>query len=161
MKQTDMRVGQEYAHRRSRAYGRGDRVKLLQKGIKRTVGWGRTSNRADGVKVAFINAKGEEWREDEVPSSQIVSTWKAEQARIVARDEAHDKQQVEREKAAERLTAAREALGLIDHYGRMGVEQLEHFGALLAAARKVVNAPLQQAKVLDDLREAIYTFDFR
>ena len=163
MKQADMVVGREYAHRRSRVYyGRGDRVKLLKKGIIRNDRYGYPTKRADGVRVAWVRDNGDLGHERDVPSSHIVSTWAAEKARVKERDEAVEKQQAVNQKAAERLTAAREALGLSDDYGsrKFTVDQLEHFGALLSAARKVVNGGLDSEEV-EDLREAIYTFDFR
>lgn len=163
MKQTEMRVGQEYAHKRNRTYyGSADRVKLLETKLHREIAYLHTSRKADGVRVAFLKVDGSVWRESVVPSSQIVSTWKDELARVARKEKAQDEQEVVQQKAKERLTAAREALGLSDDYSsrNLTVDQLEHFGALLSAARKVVNAGLDSEKV-EDLREAIYTFDFR
>lgn len=162
MKQADMVVGREYAHQRSRVYyGRGSRVKLLEKGVRRNDRYGYPVKRADGVRVVFVRDNGELSYENVFPSSQIVSTWAAEKARIKERDEANEEQQIVREKAAARLKAAQDALGIPENtYGsRMTVDQLEHFGALLSAARKVVNDPTPGK--IEDLREAIYTFDFR
>ncbi len=159
-----MRVGREYAYQRSRThYGRASRVKLLETKLHREIAYLHTSRKADGVRVAFLKDDDGVLREQVVPSSKIVSTWKDEQERVKARDKAQEEQQAVQQKLTDRVTAAREALGLEDNYrgSTLSVDQLEHFGALLSAARKAVNAPLQQAKELDDLREAIWTFDFR
>jgi hypothetical protein len=162
MKQAEMRVGREYAHRRGKVYyATAVRVKVLETKLHRDDRYGYPMDKADGVRVAFLNADGGVRQERVVPSSHIVSTWAAEKARIAAKAQANEEQQAEREKAQERLKAAKEAVGLtVDFGSRMGVEQLEHFGALLSAARKVVNGKLELEKV-EDLREAIYTFDFR
>ena len=160
MKQKDLVVGQDYAYRRSREgyYGYGERVRVLETGVVRDVGW-RRGRRKDGVRVVWINKMGEESANTRTyPCSQIVSTWEDEVQRLKDRDKDRKAQEKLDEKREARMEAACKVLGF-DHYSwqstiTLNVGMLEQYGALLTAARGVVGSPDNIAR-LEALSKAV------
>jgi hypothetical protein len=174
MKQKNLVVGQDYAHRSTRGYWRGEHVRVLETGVVRDIGRWRHNKRADGVKVVWINEDGEPsttaYGTRTVPCSQIVSTWEDEVQRLKDRDKARKSQEKMDKKREARVEAACKVLGF-DHSSYqstviLDVERLEQYGALLTAARQVEvvlgraaavgSAPAQES--MKALRDAVASF---